>query len=174
MKKLIEKSEIILNEDVKVWENILRKIEFPKDRYNLGAEYCEMHLNAENLANSDISIFQSEKLDISTLGLALNILSQINIDKFEEIYLTDELSDEKTFSYTIKKYCENCTKIFCGEDTDLFEYCSDHIDDIIKDMNIYLENDDNLFLNIGILVRRIMLISEKQFDSRLVVVCQYE
>jgi hypothetical protein len=161
MKKLITKSEIILDENLKVWETVLENVNFPKEYLNLGAEYCDHHAKAE----CEIARYVDIVENTSTLILALNILSQLNLSKFENIYLTKNMPTVR-FAY-------NCEVTEDMKHYDIFDFASDKINNVVEDINKQIEESDKNTLMIDLFASNIILMTEASMQSRVGINCKY-
>ena len=67
--------------DNKFWIPILKELNFPEEKYNILIEYIQRHTRYE--INGSLSILKNKSPleEISTLPMALTILSKLNLDK---------------------------------------------------------------------------------------------
>ena len=164
MRKVITKSETILNEDIKAWEDVLIVGEFPKQHMNLAAEYCDFHAKLE--ASQGIS---KETDGITTLPISLNILSRLNLDNVKEYAISDEVEEfqqsKKLLTAEAIELRDALVNVDAIMDFVYYKLC----DDIVKEINEKIEASENKILDLGCLLKSIMTIAEKTMAQVIAV-----
>ena len=157
MKKLIEKSNVIIKESSKKWLPILETVGFPEEHYNLGAEYCEFHAKYDS---------QNSTIYDSTLAISLSVLKSLDLDSLDEYYLTDEGSIH-SFAYDCE--IDGMGHVGVSNDTIL-----SHIEHIIRNetilmINKMIEKSEHKIAEFGIIIKSISLLREGTKNDKVCI-----
>ena len=155
MRRIIQKSENVTNQEVAPWKELLEEAGFPKQHMNLGAEYCDFHTKKECAAQ-----IHGSPEDHSLLPLAIFILKELNLDEVKEYALVDECESRQR---GMKILAEEVDAMRHGHVA--VEAIVDHVQngvrkEIVDEINDAIAKSENKVLNIGILVSSIQMIAE--------------
>ena len=150
-----------------MWGSIVTAAGVPEELHNIAVEYCDYHATIESKDVQSPGFGDT----VSTLTLAIDILSRLNLSNVEHLYIDDETPDV-SYGWKMDELVEEVKDGAILDENMVSAICEKVvIEEVSKDINIRLEGKKNL--TIGILARSVSLIAEKSFAPRLLFVLQF-